>query len=92
MQELAFPMIENLTFIESQMNRLQKQIEQEGLTEEYQNGSNQKGIKQSASMQTYNSLMKNYVSIYSKLEKMLSHVKEDNKSKLENFKKMIDDE
>ena len=42
---------------------LQEAINENGVTEEYQNGANQRGIKQSATLQSYNALIKNYASV-----------------------------
>lgn len=50
---------------------LQKVINTEGVTEEYQNGANQRGVKQSAALQSYNSLIKNYASVIKALSQLL---------------------
>lgn len=68
---LAYPLIENMVFIEQQMETLQKIIADEGFTDEYQNGNNQFGKKQSANLQSYNALVKSYNMINSRLEGML---------------------
>lgn len=78
---LAYPLIENMVFIEQQMESLQHIIASEGFTDEYQNGNNQFGKKQSANLQSYNALVKSYNMINSRLEGMLP--KQQNKSKLE---------
>ena len=78
---LAYPLIENMVFIEQQMDSLQQIIASEGFTDEYQNGNNQFGKKQSANLQSYNALVKSYNMINSRLEGMLP--KQQNKSKLE---------
>lgn len=78
---LAYPLIENMVFIEQQMESLQQIIASEGFTDEYQNGNNQFGKKQSANLQSYNALVKSYNMINSRLEGMLP--KQQNKSKLE---------
>ena len=39
---------------------LQEEVNTYGTTEEYQNGPNQSGFKQSAALQAYNATVKNY--------------------------------
>lgn len=56
---------------------LQEKINSEGVTDEYQNGANQKGIKQSATLQSYNSLIKNYASVMKSLSQLLPPEKKD---------------
>lgn len=68
---LAYPLIENMAFIEFQMRDLQKIIADEGVTDEYKNGNNQFGKKQSANLQSYNALVKSYNMINTRLEGML---------------------
>jgi hypothetical protein len=82
---LLFPLLDSLSFIRSQLQELQKDIEQNGAVEEYQNGNNQKGYKQSASVQAYCSLLKNYSTIYSKISKMIPCTKETDKDKLKSL-------
>ena len=50
---------------------LQEAINENGVTEEYQNGANQRGIKQSATLQSYNALIKNYASVIRTLSQLL---------------------
>lgn len=80
---LAYPLIENMAFIEFQMRDLQNIIADEGVVDEYQNGSNQFGKKQSANLQSYNALVKSYNMINTRLEGMLpTHRKSSKLSKL----------
>lgn len=93
-KSLAFPLIENLAFIEIQLNRLQILINEEGTIDEYQNGSNQRGKKQSATLQSYTSLLKSYNTINARLEDMLSNIKQKKSGKeksLEDFLKEINE-
>lgn len=76
---LAYPLIENMVFIEQQMESLQKIIASEGYVDEYQNGNNQFGKKQSANLQSYNALVKSYNMINSRLEGMLPIQKKGSK-------------
>ena len=50
---------------------LQEIINREGVTEHYQNGANQHGIKPSAALQSYNNLMKVYASVIKTLSTYL---------------------
>ena len=45
------------------LDDLQKIISEQGPVEHYQNGANQFGLKQSAALQSYNVLVKNYASV-----------------------------
>lgn len=92
---IAYPLIENVAFIETQLEELQKIIKEEGTVDEYQNGNNQRGKKQSATLQCYTSLIKSYNIINARLEKMLSSKSNNNQRKtnsLEEFIKRIEDE
>ena len=57
------PLIENASFMRIMLEDLQESIVDQGVTDEYRNGSNQYGQKISAQLQSYNSLLKNYVSV-----------------------------
>ena len=72
---LAIPLIENAAFIEIEMKKLQECIKLEGSVDEYKNGANQYGKKQSANLQSYNSLVKSYNMINQRLEAMLPQKK-----------------
>lgn len=76
---LALPLIENMVFIEFQMQDLQQVIQKEGFVDEYQNGNNQFGKKQSANLQSYNALVKSYNIINTRLENMLPKVTKTSK-------------
>ena len=54
---------------------LQESIIMQGTTDEYQNGANQHGIKQSAQLQAYNSLIKNYANVIKTLSGLLPREK-----------------
>ena len=64
---------------------LQRIINEEGVTETYQNGANQRGIKQSATLQSYNSLIKNYASVIKTLSQLLPKESGTNRLTLEKF-------
>lgn len=65
------PLLQNAAFMKVTLEDLQEKINAEGVTDEYQNGANQKGIKQSATLQSYNSLIKNYASVMKSLSQLL---------------------
>ena len=68
---LAFPLIQNAAFMRVTLEDLQKIINEEGVTEVYQNGANQHGVKQSATLQSYNALVKNFGSVIKALSAIL---------------------
>ena len=76
---LVSPLIENLVFIEFQLKELQEIIKKDGFTDEYQNGNNQYGKKQSANVQSYNALVKSYNMISQRLEGMLPKITKTSK-------------
>lgn len=65
------PLIQNAAFMKVTLEDLQAAINADGATDEYQNGANQSGIKQSANLQAYNSLIKNYASVIKNLAQLL---------------------
>ena len=71
-------LIESAAFTAVCMEELQEKINEEGFETEYQNGENQKGVKQSVALSSYISLQKNYSKI---IETLLKYVPpEDKKS------------
>lgn len=65
------PLLQNAAFMRITLEDLQRQIIDEGVTEAYQNGEHQKGMKQSAALQSYNSLVKNYANVVKTLSQYL---------------------
>ena len=65
------PLIQNAAFMKVTLEDLQASINADGATDEYQNGANQCGVKQSATLQAYNSLIKNYASVIKNLAQLL---------------------
>jgi len=65
------PLLQNAAFMRVTLEDLQQLIIEEGVTDVYQNGANQHGRKQSASLQAYNALVKNYASVTKTLSQML---------------------
>ena len=68
---IAEHLIKNAAFMEIELEDLQEIIAREGASEDYQNGENQHGRKASADLQAYNSLVKSYNTVNSRLEAML---------------------
>ena len=92
MKAIAFPMLDNLSFIDDQLEKLRIEIDSSGPIEEYTNGSNQKGMKQSASIQAYCSLLKSYTSIYTKVCNLVKDNKKDiAHKKLQDFLNEVED-
>lgn len=50
---------------------LRQIINEKGYTEEYQNGANQKGIKKCSEVETYNTMIKNYMATIKQLTDLL---------------------
>ena len=80
--ELSFcdPLLQNAAFMKVTLDDLQLAINANGVTDVYQNGENQRGVKASADLQAYNSLAKVYNALMDKLSAKLP--KEVRKSKL----------
>ena len=70
------PLIENAAFMKTTLEDLQEQIQKEGPVEIYTNGANQSGKKQSAAVQAYNAIMKNYTAVIKTLSAMIPRKKE----------------
>ena len=70
-RQLVDSLIQNCAFMKVMLDRLQTEILTGGATDTYQNGAAQSGTKASASLQAYNSLLKNYVTCVNKLNSML---------------------
>lgn len=82
--KLLAPLIQNAAFMKVTLEELQETINAEGATDEYCNGANQFGRKQSANIQAYNSLIKNYNAVIDRLEKLLpAELKKSKLSELE---------
>ena len=54
------PLIDNVCFMSVILEDLSKEILEKGVTDKYQNGANQYGIKKSAEVETYNVMVKNF--------------------------------
>ena len=65
------PLLQNAAFMRITLEDLQEIILRDGAIETYQNGANQHGMKQSAAVQSYNSLIKNYAGVIKTLAGLL---------------------
>ena len=81
--------IEQAVHMEMQLDDLQIELEKVGFVEEYCNGNNQFGKKESTESKAYNTLMKNYISIIKVLLGELPQSK--NEEDDEEFKKFLMD-
>ena len=68
---VAMPLIEQAAFMRITLADLQKEINEAGCVEEYQNGRNQSGFKTTAALQAYNSTVKNYAAVCERLDRIL---------------------
>ena len=64
-------LINEAAFMSVSLSELRKIINEKGYTEIYQNGENQKGVKKSAEVDIYNSLIKHYMAIMKQLLELL---------------------
>lgn len=71
----ADSLISNAAFMAVILQDLQKEINDKGTTEKYQNGANQYGIKKSSSVEIYNVMIKNYSQIMKQLYDLLPEAK-----------------
>jgi hypothetical protein len=74
--ELNFcdPLLQNAAFMKVTLEDLQVAINENGVTDQYQNGANQSGTKASADLQAYNSLAKVYNALMDKLSGKLPKI------------------
>ena len=70
-REVLLPLIQNAAFMRVTLENLQDLIQRDGVVDVYMNGENQYGTKQSAALQSYNSLIKNYSAIIKSLKESL---------------------
>ena len=74
-RSVILPLIQNAAFMRVTLEDLQEIIADQGAVEAYQNGENQYGMKQSAALQSYNSLIKNYAALEKNLFNLLPPMK-----------------
>ncbi|MCR5419304.1 MAG: hypothetical protein K6E84_10340 [Lachnospiraceae bacterium] len=81
-REMLKPLIQNAAFMRITLEDLQEIIIRDGVTETYQNGANQHGVKQSATLQSYNTLIKNYAAV---IKTLATHLPYQSRSSFSSF-------
>lgn len=69
-------LIEEAAFMAASLYELRQEINENGYTEEYQNGANQKGIKKRSEVEVYNTMVKNHMAVIKQLTDLLPKRKE----------------
>lgn len=72
-------LIENAAFMAITLEDLQATINRDGTTDKYQNGENQYGIKKSAAVEVYNTMIKNHMGIMKQLTDLIPKEQTDAK-------------
>lgn len=75
-KELVEGLVEDASFMVEQLDVLRKHIKKNGWSEEYQNGANQRGRKNSVEADCYVKLQKSYASVIQQLSSYLPNPKE----------------
>ena len=68
--------IEEVAYMEEKLAQIKVEIDRTGFVEEYQNGENQYGTKESTASKAYNTLLKNYNSYIRTLIQALPETKD----------------
>ena len=69
--KLCSKLIQNAAFMSVTLEELQGIINSKGVTEKYQNGENQSGVKKSSEVDIYNNFIKQYTVIIRQLNDLL---------------------
>lgn len=64
-------LVDNAAFMAITLEDLMEIINTNGVTEEYQNGANQSGVKKSSEVEVYNTMVKNHMNIMKQLTDLL---------------------
>ena len=84
--KMAEKLIENASFMSITLDELKEDIKLYGVKETYVNGKDQYGFKESIESKTYNTMVKNYMSIIKQLNDMLPEQKKiDEDDEIEQF-------
>ena len=70
-REVVAQLLQNAAFMAVTLQDLQEIINAQGVTDEYKNGANQYGTKASATLQSYNALIKNYANVIKTLAQLV---------------------
>lgn len=87
-KKLAQRSIENAAFMSVTLEDLMQHMKFYGVKEEYMNGKNQFGFKESVESKTYNNMIKNYTNIIKQLNDLLPEEKKIDED--DEFKKFND--
>lgn len=87
-KEVVVPLLQNAAFMKVTLEELQELINRDGVVDEYQNGANQHGTKQSATLQSYNQLVKNYAMV---IKSLCSQLPKDAPAKLGKLEMFLDE-
>lgn len=83
---IAEGLISDAAFMRLTLSKLQIDIAINGCIEEYQNGANQSGIKESSSIKVYNNMIRSYNTVIKNLMSLLpDDLDDESKSSLEAF-------
>lgn len=80
-------LIKNAAFMAITLEDLQDEINENGVTEKYQNGANQFGVKKSSAVEVYNTMIKNHVQVMKSLTDLLP--KEEPKNEDDGFEDFV---
>lgn len=83
-------LIQNAGFMKVTLDDLQERIIKDGVIDEYHNGATQYGTKQSATLQSYNALVKNYASVIKALCALLPKTDVSGKSMMQILQERMD--
>ena len=89
---LAYDLINQAGFMKSVLYELQQDISNGGTVDEYSNGANQSGLKISASMQAYNSMIKNYIAVNKQLAALLPKENKSNENPVDLLSELMGDD
>lgn len=77
-KELVADLIYQASFMSVKLSDLSEHISENGIKEEYKNGENQFGYKESVEMKMYNTIIKNYTSVIKQLTDLLPEEEKKN--------------
>ena len=90
-KNLVNKLIESAAFMSVELKKLELYISENGVTEEYQNGSNQWGTKVSTEASVYNTMIKNYTSIIKQLCELFDQLHKKGKIDEESYILFVND-
>ena len=88
-KKIAENLMQNAAFMAVTLEDLQVIINEEGCVEEYQNGANQSGKKESTASQAYNKIIKNYMAALKQMCDLMPQEEPKDDAESETFKKLL---